>query len=131
MGNIVPYDKDYLADALDLEGVYVWIMRNDEEQSWEKVAVIVVSHPVLSAVIDAGLEVDDGKWSLLVVSMGLHMKYRIPKWFDESGKVRNFWRRSRLIKLTDYPEKVKWKVSDFLAKFGYKVPEGHIPVFII
>jgi len=131
MGNIVLYDKDYFVDAVDLEGVYVWIMRNDELQSWEKVAVIVVSHPVLVAVIDAGLEVEDGKWSLLVVSMGLYMKYKIPKWFDEKGEVRDFWRRSRLIKLTDHPEKVKWKVSGFLAKFGYKVPEGHIPVFII
>ncbi len=131
MGNIVPYDKDYLADALELEGVYVWIMRNDEEQSWEKVAVIVVSHPLLVALIDSGLGVEDSNLPLMIVSMGLSMKYGIPKWLDESGEVRDFWKKSRLIKLTDHPEKVKWKVSDFLARFGYEVPEDHIPVFII
>jgi hypothetical protein len=129
MANIV--SKDYLMDALDLEGVYVWIMWNEEEQSWEKVAVIIVSHPVLAAVIDAGLEFEEEKFSLMVVSIGLAMIYKIPKWFDKKGNVRDFWRRSRLIKLTDHPEKVKWKVSDFLAKYGYKVPEGGIPVFII
>jgi hypothetical protein len=131
MGNIV--NRDYLMDALqdDLEGVYVWIMRDDEGQSWEKVAVIVVSHPLLAAVINAGLDVVNGSWSLAVVSMGLFMKYGIPKWLDESGDVRDFWKRSRLIKLVDHPEKVKWKVSRFLEEFGYKVPDGHIPVFII
>jgi hypothetical protein len=129
MANIV--SKDYLMDALDLEGVYVWIMRNEKEQSWEKVAVIIVSHPVLAAVIDAGLEFEEEKFSLMVVSIGLSMIYKIPKWFDEKGNVRDFWRRSRLIRLADHPEKIKWKVSDFLAKYGYKVPEGHIPVFII
>jgi len=129
MANIV--SKDYLMDALDLEGVYVWIMWNEEEQSWEKVAVIIVSHPVLAAVIDAGLEYGVEEFALMVVAIGLSMIYKIPKWFDKKGNVRDFWQRSRLIKLSDNPEKVKWKVSNFLAKYGYEVPEGHIPVFII
>jgi len=129
MANIV--SKDYLMDALDLEGVYVWIMWNEKEQSWEKVAVIIVSHPVLAAVIDAGLEFEEEKFSLMVVAIGLSMIYKIPKWFDKKGNVRDFWRRSRLIKLTDHPEKVEWKVSNFLSKYGYKVPDGSIPVFII
>jgi hypothetical protein len=116
-------------DALD-EGVYVWIMWNEEDKSWEKVAVIIVSHPVLSIVIDAGLE-EDGTFALMLVANGLSMKYKIPGWFDEKGNVRDFWRRSRLIKLTDHPEKVGWKVNDFLARYGYKVPKNHIPVFII
>jgi hypothetical protein len=129
MANIV--SKDYLMDALDLEGVYVWIMWNEEEQSWEKVAVIIVSHPVLAAVIEAGLDVEDGKFALMVVAIGLSMIYKIPKWFDKNGNVRDFWRRSRLIRLTDHPEKVGWKVNYFLSEYGYKVPDDSIPVFII
>ena len=131
MGNIV--SKDYLMDALsdDLECVYVWIMWNEQSQEWEKVCVVIVSHPVLNAVIKGGMDVDNGKFALTIIASGLALKYGIPTVYDDDGNMREFWKRSRIIKLTDHPEKVKWKVSDFLGKFGYKVPEGHIPVFII
>jgi len=129
MGNIV--NKDYLMDALDLEGVYVWIMRNNHSQEWEKVCVIVVSHPLLVSVINAGMDIDNGKFALTIVGSGLALRYGIPTVYDDRGEMRDFWKRSRIIKLDDHPEKVKWRVSDFLGKFGYKVPDGHIPVFII
>jgi hypothetical protein len=131
MGNIVPDDKDYLMDALDIDNVYVWIMWNEQSQEWEKVCVVIVSHPLLNAVIKGGLDVDNGRFALTIVGSGLALKYGIPTVYDEDGNMREFWKRSRIITLTDHPEKVKWKVSGFLEEFGYKVPEGHIPVFII
>ena len=131
MGNIV--NKDYLMDALsdDLECVYVWIMWNEQSQEWEKVCAVIVPHPVLNAVIKGGMDVDNGKFALTIIASGLALKYGIPTVYDDDGNMREFWKRSRIIKLTDHPEKVKWKVSDFLARFGYEVPDGYIPVFII
>jgi hypothetical protein len=124
-------NKEDLVDDEDLDNVYVWIMRNEKSQEWEKVCVIIVSHPLLNAVIEAGMDVDNGRLALVIVASGLALRYGIPRVYDDNGEMRDFWRRSRIIKLTDHPEKVKWKVSGFLGEFGYKVPDGGIPVFII
>jgi hypothetical protein len=116
-------------DDLDLEGVYVWVMWNDAERAWEKVGVVLVSHPVLSSLVDAALEVENEALALAIVAMGLSLAYGFPKWFDDNGNVRDIWRRSRIIKITDYPEKVNWKISRFTTeKLGFS---NELPAFIV
>jgi hypothetical protein len=116
-------------DDVDLEGVYIWVMWNDETKEWEKVAVVVVSHPVLVGLIDASLEIGNDALALAIVAMGLSLAYGFPRWFDDKGNVRDIWRLSRIVKLTDCPEKINWKVSKFTTnELGF---QNGIPAFVI
>jgi hypothetical protein len=119
-------------EALARESVYIWILWNEEEQAWEKVAAIVITHPLLTVVINSFLEMGNEVMARAIIAMGLWWFYHGPKWSDDQGEVSDIWKRSRIIKIDDHPEMVNWKVSKLMyEEYGYVYDNQSIPTFIM
>jgi hypothetical protein len=116
----IKHNGVYIEDA-DLRGVYVWIMWNEQAKAWEKVAVVIVTHPWIVGLIEATLENGDEDMAVLMVASLLKMRYDLHL---DAG----VWRRSRIIRLTDHPEKREWRISKFVEKLGFT--EG-MPAFTV
>ena len=117
-------------------GFYMWIMKSEDGKGWEKVAFVVVKHRLMADDIEACL--DFGMWreALQIVADALSHLWGFPSYRGEDGKVRDVWKRSRLIRIFDYiPERDHWEVSSYVKQLGLKKPPTFfmdgLPVFVI
>jgi hypothetical protein len=107
-----------------LVGNYFWIVWNDETEEWEKVGLVMVSHPWIIALIEEALNAGHNEFVVLLVSSLLNFFYDVPSW----NRAPEIWEKSQIIRITEHPEKVFWRVSPIVEKLGFK--EG-IPAFVV
>jgi len=117
-------------------GFYMWIMKSEDGERWEKVAFVIVRHRLMAGDIDACL--DFGMWreAVQIVADALSHQWGFPSYRGEDGKVRDVWKRSRLIRIFDYiPERDLWEVSPYIKQLGLKKPPTFfmdgLPVFVV
>jgi hypothetical protein len=105
-----------------LRGVYLWIMKNEETEEWEKVALIVVMEPWIVDEIEGYFEIGYHERALWIVADLLAWHYGLPSYLDDDlNGVREIWEKSRLIHIWDYhPEKKEWKISEFAKRLGWE-----------
>jgi hypothetical protein len=105
-----------------LRGVYLWIMKNEETEEWEKVALIVVMEPWIVDEIEGYFEIGYDRRALRIVADLLAWHYGLPSYLDDDlVEAREIWQKSRLIHIWDYePEKKNWKISEFAKKLGWE-----------
>ena len=107
-----------------LVGNYFWIVWNDEREEWEKVALVMVSHPWIIALIEEALNAGHSEFVVLLVSNLLNFFYDVPSW----NSAPEIWERSKIIRITEHPEKVFWRVSPIVEKLGF---EESMPAFVV
>ncbi|MFZ8833395.1 MAG: hypothetical protein ACO2O5_04220 [Candidatus Caldipriscus sp.] len=111
-----PDDKEVL------RGVYMWIMKSEDGKEWEKVAIILVSNPLVVEWIEEALDLEDDRRAVYIVASLLGLRWGFPPYWadDEMAEVREEWLRSRIIRIWEYePEKKGWRWSSYLERLGW------------
>jgi hypothetical protein len=100
-------------------GVYMWVVKSEDGKELERVAYIVVKHPQMADDIEACLDFGFWREAVQIVADALSFKWKLPSYRAEDGKVREMWKRSRLIRIFDYyPERDLWRVSGYVKQLG-------------
>ncbi len=117
-------------------GLYLWVVRGEDGKEFEKVAYIWVKHSLIAGDIEASL--DFGLWreAVKIVADALNQKWNLPSYYAENGKVRDIWKRSRLIRIFDYyPERDLWRVSPYVKQLRLdkltKLSMDNLPVLVV
>ena len=102
-----------------LRGIYMWVMKSEDGKEFEKVGFVVVKHSFMVDDIEAGLDFGDWRGVVEIIANALSFKWGFPSYRTEDGKVRDIWKRSRLIRIFDYyPKRIDWKVSSCIEQLG-------------
>jgi hypothetical protein len=114
--------KRWLLEFLELtvlRGVYMWVVKSEDGKELEKVGFVVVRHPLMVDDIEAGLDFGDWRGVVRIIADAFSFKWGFPSYRAEDGKVRDIWKRSRLIRIFDYyPERSAWRISSYVEQLG-------------
>jgi len=117
-------------------GLYMWIVKSEDGKEFEKVAYVWVRHSLMVDDIEANLDFGFWREAVKIVADVLNSKWNLPSYYAEDGKVRDMWKRSRLIRIFDYyPERDLWKVSSYVEQLGLdklsKLSLDNLPVLVV